>query len=133
VSCITGGRKTNLRDKLKALRAKKREIEAEMKKRSGGRMSIVGGSLKMIEQLDVEGGGVEGDGGGRQGCQGCASDWRRRDQGGGGGERRAENARLEREKKTEKELREAAETKREATERDLKATREELEALKKNI
>jgi len=60
VSCITGGRKTYLRDKLKALRAKKGEIEADMKKRSGGRLSIVGGSLKMIRQLDVEGGELRG-------------------------------------------------------------------------
>jgi len=88
VSCITGGRKTYLRDKLKALRAKKGELEAETKKMSGGRGSIiVGGSLKMIGQLDVEGGEVRG----RQGCQGCAVDWRRRDQCGGGGERRTED------------------------------------------
>ena len=46
--------------------AKKGEIEAEIKKRNRGRkMSIVGGSLKLIGPLDVEEGelrGVEGVG-----------------------------------------------------------------------
>ena len=61
VSCITGGRKTYLRDKLRTLRTKKGELEAEIKKRNVGRkMSIVGGCLKIIGQLDVEGGGLRG-------------------------------------------------------------------------
>jgi len=61
VSCITGGRKTYLRDKLKALRARKGELEQQTKKMSGGRASIiVGGSLKMIAKLDVEGGELRG-------------------------------------------------------------------------
>ena len=88
--------------------------------------------MKMIRQLDVEGGELRG----AEGIKGA-----RIVPAIGGEEIKAlegesdghKIARLEREKKTEKELREAAETKREATERDLKATREELEALKKNI
>jgi len=70
VSCITGGRKTYLRDKLRWLRMRKGEIEQQTKMMSGGRKgSVIGGSLKMIRPQDVEGG--EGEVRGTEGVRGA--------------------------------------------------------------
>ena len=127
VSCITGGRKTYLRDKLKALRAKKGELEAEIKKMSGGRkMSVVGDSLKLIEQLDVEAGELRGAEGVGKSARVVPVVGGEEIRGVEGESLEAKVERLEREKG-------AAEAREKEVERDLKATREELEALKKNV
>ena len=134
VSCITGGRKTYLRDKLKWLRAKKGELEAKIKKRNVGRkMSIVGGSLKLIGQLDVEGGELRGAEGVGKGARVVPMTGGEDIKAAEGESLEVKIARLEREKKEGLAREKAAEEREKSVERDLNATREEFEAFKKNV
>ena len=123
VSCATGGRKTCLHNKLRALHKHKGELELQTKKKSGGRKtSIVGGRLKVIGLLDEEGGlrGAEGVGKDARvvpvivGDEINATEWESKD---------AKIARLEREKKEALEAKGAAEARE-------KAAQDQIEKLK---